>query len=30
MFKLAGNIDKHFNVVGEEKDAESGTTREAS
>ncbi|SMD93703.1 Neutral protease B precursor [Bacillus mobilis] len=26
MFKLAGNIDKHFNVVGEEKDAESGTT----
>ncbi|MDA1898591.1 M4 family metallopeptidase [Bacillus cereus group sp. BcHK28] len=26
MFKLAGNMDKHFNVVGEEKDAESGTT----
>lgn len=26
MFKLAGNIDKHFNIVGEEKDAESGTT----
>ncbi|MGK0537248.1 peptidase M4 family protein, partial [Bacillus sp. 'calajunan'] len=26
LFKLAGNIDKHFNVVGEEKDAESGTT----
>ena len=26
MFKLAGNIDKHFNIVGEEKDADSGTT----
>lgn len=26
MFKLAGNIEKHFNIVGEEKDAESGTT----
>jgi len=26
MFKLAGNIETHFNVVGEEKDAESGTT----
>nr|ADR72651.1 neutral protease B [Bacillus sp. PPB15] len=26
MFKLAGNIEKHFNVVGEEKDAEDGTT----
>ncbi len=26
MFKLAGNIEKHFNIVGEEKDAESDTT----
>jgi len=26
MFKLAGNIETHFNVIGEEKDAESGTT----
>ncbi|MFE8093000.1 peptidase M4 family protein [Bacillus toyonensis] len=25
MFKLAGNIETHFNVIGEEKDAESGT-----
>ncbi|MGG0188142.1 M4 family metallopeptidase [Bacillus rhizoplanae] len=26
MFKLAGNIEKHFEIVGEEKDAEAGTT----
>ncbi len=26
MFKLAGNVEKHFNIVGEEKDEKSGTT----
>ncbi|CAG9612486.1 Neutral protease B [Bacillus rhizoplanae] len=26
MFKLAGNMEKHFEIVGEEKDAEAGTT----
>ncbi|EOA3903060.1 M4 family metallopeptidase [Bacillus cytotoxicus] len=26
MFKLAGNVEKHFNIVGEEKDENSGTT----